>query len=63
MPKTNSIPEPSSPRKPRTVAAPLESPDKINMNEHFFNAQCLSCGEPASQSNIEKNSQVYYAHF
>ena len=24
------------------------------MNEHFFNAQCLSCGEPSSQSNVLK---------
>jgi hypothetical protein len=42
-----------SPRKSKTVAASAESPDRINMNEHFFNAQCLSCGNPTSQSNVE----------
>jgi DNA polymerase zeta len=54
MPKTNNIPELVSPRKPKIGAAPPGSPDRINMNEHFFNAQCLSCGDPASQSNVEK---------
>ena len=58
MPKINTkinIPqaELASPRKAKTIGAPVESPEGVNMNEHFFNTQCLSCGNPASQSNVE----------
>ena len=53
MPKINVPDLVVSPRKQETVAAPAGSPDRLNMNEHFFNAQCLSCGGPASQSNPE----------
>lgn len=48
MPKT-LIPELVSPRKPKTVQA-SQTPDRININEHFQSTQCLSCGGLASQS-------------
>ena len=54
MPKMNP-PALVSPRKPKIMAVPAGSSDRINMNEHFFNTQCLSCGGPASQSNPKNN--------
>ncbi|KAF5313110.1 hypothetical protein D9619_003181 [Psilocybe cf. subviscida] len=48
MPKT-VLPEIVSPRKPRAEVVP-SSLDRINIGEHFGSTQCLSCGEPATES-------------
>lgn len=48
MPKT-ILPEIVSPKKPKAEAIP-SSLDRINIGEHFGSTQCLSCGEPASES-------------
>lgn len=53
MPKINVL-EVVSPKKTKTDVTPAGSPDRINMNDHFFNMQCLFCGDPAFQSNFEK---------
>uniref|UniRef100_A0A8H8CPU2 DNA-directed DNA polymerase n=1 Tax=Psilocybe cubensis TaxID=181762 RepID=A0A8H8CPU2_PSICU len=51
MPKHATL-ELVSPRKPRagTTSQP-ETIERINIDAHFFNNQCLSCGDPADQSS------------
>jgi DNA polymerase zeta len=50
MPKT-IIPELVSPRKPKAAPPPTNADaDETNIGGHFMSTQCLSCGEPASQS-------------
>jgi DNA polymerase zeta len=48
MPKT-IVPELVSPRKPKAAPPPINT-DETNIGGHFVSTQCLSCGEPASQS-------------
>ncbi|KAH9486925.1 DNA polymerase zeta catalytic subunit [Psilocybe cubensis] len=55
MPKHATL-ELVSPRKPRagTTSQP-ETIERINIDAHFFNNQCLSCGDPADQKTTIAN--------
>ncbi|KAG5651143.1 hypothetical protein H0H81_009715 [Sphagnurus paluster] len=51
MPKTRYLDPTASPRKAKEMM-PMDfkpSSNRLNIEEHFFNSQCLVCGSPTSE--------------
>jgi DNA polymerase zeta len=51
MPKLRHLDGPASPTKAKDI---VETPNPLNIDEHFRSSQCLICGEPGSQGNFHR---------